>query len=60
VLTTQVDVRKRKRVDGWVEDVVRQWGKLDEAANSTGVISKCINIEGVGDLNDEDCPHFSR
>jgi len=54
VMATQVDVRKRDQVDGWIEEVVGKWGKLDGAANLAGVIPKCINIERVEDLNDAD------
>lgn len=54
VLATVVDVRKREQVDGWVDEVVERFGKLDGAANLAGVIPKSINIERVEDLNDED------
>jgi NAD(P)-dependent dehydrogenase (short-subunit alcohol dehydrogenase family) len=54
VMGTQVDVRKREQVDGWIDEVVQKWGKLDGAANLAGVIPKCINIERVEDLNDPD------
>lgn len=54
VLATVVDVRKREQVDGWVDEIVQRWGKLDGAANLAGVIPKSINIERVEDLNDED------
>lgn len=54
ILATQVDVRKREQVDGWVDEVVKKWGKLDGAANLAGVIPKSINVERVEDLNDPD------
>ncbi|KAF2114019.1 hypothetical protein BDV96DRAFT_495113 [Lophiotrema nucula] len=54
ILATQVDVRKRDQVDGWTDEIVSKFGKLDGAANLAGVIPKSINIERVEDLNDED------
>lgn len=54
ILASRVDVRKRDQVDGWIDEVVSKFGKLDGAANLAGVIPKSINIERVEDLNDED------
>ncbi|KAF2791597.1 NAD(P)-binding protein [Melanomma pulvis-pyrius CBS 109.77] len=54
ILATQVDVRNRSEVDGWITSVVEKFGKLDGAANLAGVIPKSINIERVEDLNDAD------
>jgi NAD(P)-dependent dehydrogenase (short-subunit alcohol dehydrogenase family) len=53
-MATKVDVRVREEVDGWIEEVVQKWGKLDGAANLAGVIPKSINVERVEDLNDAD------
>ena len=54
IMATLVDVRSRADVDGWIEGVVKKWGKLDGAVNMAGIIPKCIFTERVEDLNDED------
>jgi NAD(P)-dependent dehydrogenase (short-subunit alcohol dehydrogenase family) len=54
VLATVVDVRDDKQVDAWIKTTVENFGKLDGAVNLAGVIPKCINIERVEDLNNED------
>ena len=54
VLATVVDVRDDKQVDAWIKATVEKFGKLDGAVNLAGVIPKCINVERVEDLNNED------
>jgi NAD(P)-dependent dehydrogenase (short-subunit alcohol dehydrogenase family) len=54
LLTTVVDVRKVSDVSSWITKTVKQFGKLDGAANLAGVIPKSINIEKVEELNEED------
>ncbi|KAF1981116.1 3-oxoacyl-reductase [Aulographum hederae CBS 113979] len=53
-MSCKVDVREGKQVDDWIAKTVEKLGKLDGAVNFAGVIPKCINIERVEDLNDED------
>lgn len=45
------DMRKRVEVESRIEDVVRQSGALDSAANLTGVIPKSINVERAENFN---------
>lgn len=54
IISTVVDVRVPKQVDDWIAATVAKFGKLDGGINMAGVIPKCINIERVEDLNDED------
>jgi NAD(P)-dependent dehydrogenase (short-subunit alcohol dehydrogenase family) len=54
ILSTVVDVRSPSSVNEWIASTVSKFGKLDGAVNMAGVIPKCINIERVEDLNDED------
>jgi hypothetical protein len=54
VFATVVDVRVPKQVDDWIAATVSKYGKIDGGVNMAGVIPKCINIERVEDLNDED------
>ncbi|KAF2840347.1 NAD(P)-binding protein [Patellaria atrata CBS 101060] len=54
VHSTIVDVREPSQVESWISETVSRFGKLDGAANLAGVIPKCINIERVEELNEED------
>lgn len=51
---TKVDVSKRAEVDSWIEGVVKEFGRLDGAANIAGVIGKHHAIHAVSELEDED------
>ncbi|KAF4628519.1 hypothetical protein G7Y89_g9629 [Cudoniella acicularis] len=54
VLATVVDVRDGKQIDAWIQKTVDKFGKLNDAVNLAGDIPKCINVERVEDLNNED------
>lgn len=54
VFSMVVDVRDPKQVDEWINQTVKELGRLDGGVNMAGVIPKVINIERVEDLNDED------
>jgi NAD(P)-dependent dehydrogenase (short-subunit alcohol dehydrogenase family) len=49
-----VDVSNAAQVQCWIAETVKQWGKIDGAANAAGVIGRGINKDGVGDLQEED------
>lgn len=49
-----VDVSKRAEVDAWIEGIVKEFGRLDGAANIAGVIGKHHAIHAVSELEDED------
>lgn len=51
---TKVDVSKRIEVDAWIEGVVKEFGRLDGAANIAGVIGRHHAIHAVSELEDED------
>ncbi|OLN97291.1 Levodione reductase 1 [Colletotrichum chlorophyti] len=51
---TKVDVSKKDEVEGWIDAVVKQFGRLDGAANVAGVIGKHHGIREVADLEDEE------
>ncbi|RYO93611.1 hypothetical protein DL766_010534 [Monosporascus sp. MC13-8B] len=51
---TKVDVSKRDEVEGWINDIVDKFGRLDGAANVAGVIGKHHGIRGVADLDDDE------
>lgn len=50
---TVVDVSKRASVDGWIAEVVQEFGRLDGAANCAGVIGKHHGTRAVQDLDDD-------
>ncbi|KAK4560815.1 hypothetical protein LTR86_005395 [Recurvomyces mirabilis] len=52
-LATKVDVSKRSDVDSWIEKTVKQFGRLDGAANCAGVIGKHHGLRPVEDLEDD-------
>lgn len=49
-----VDVSNRKSVDGWIDEIVKDFGKLDGAANCAGIIGKHHGIRKIQDLEDEE------
>ena len=49
---TKVDISKREEVDAWIDDIVREFGRLDGAANVAGVIGKGHGIKSVAELED--------
>ncbi|KAF2787169.1 oxidoreductase [Melanomma pulvis-pyrius CBS 109.77] len=54
ILTQTVDVRNRSQVDAWISDTVKEFGKLDGAANIAGVISPKIGEAFLDDETEED------
>ncbi|KAJ4369564.1 hypothetical protein N0V83_005326 [Neocucurbitaria cava] len=54
ILTFVLDVRKPEQVDGWIEETVAKFGKLDGAANIAGVIPKTIGVGGIAELEAEE------
>lgn len=53
-LVTKVDVSKRDEVDGWIDEILRMFGRLDGAANVAGVIGKGHGIKSVAELEDDE------
>lgn len=51
---TRVDVSKRKEVDAWIEGIVKEYGRLDGAANVAGVIGKYHGVSPVSELDDDE------
>ena len=51
---TKVDVSRREEVDAFVEGVVAQFGRLDGACNSAGIIGRVHGLRDVADLEDEE------
>lgn len=54
VLTTVVDVTKGKDVNAWIENTVKEFGKLDGAANLAGVIGKHSGQYEIKDDDDDE------
>jgi NAD(P)-dependent dehydrogenase (short-subunit alcohol dehydrogenase family) len=54
ILTTVVDVVKRKQVDDWVASTVSKLGSLDGCVNLAGVIGKSLGIAKTTELSDEE------
>ncbi|KAK3675569.1 hypothetical protein LTR78_004653 [Recurvomyces mirabilis] len=52
-MATKVDVSKRSDVDSWIEKTVKQFGRLDGAANCAGVIGKHHGLRAVENLEDD-------
>lgn len=44
-----VDVRHSQKVDGWIQDTVRNFGKLDGAVNMAGIISPAQPVTEISD-----------
>lgn len=45
--TFQLDVRNCSKVEEWITETVKHFGKLDCAANIAGVIPKSIGVNGI-------------
>ncbi|KAF9870840.1 hypothetical protein CkaCkLH20_11739 [Colletotrichum karsti] len=50
----KVDVSKKEDVEGWITGIIKQFGRLDGAANVAGVIGKHHGIRAVADLEDDE------
>lgn len=50
-MTTVIDVRNRKSVDGWIQSTVDRLGKLDGAVNMAGIITPAAPITEETDEN---------
>lgn len=50
-MTTAIDVRDRKSVDGWIQSTVDRLGKLDGAVNMAGIITPAALITEETDEN---------
>ncbi|KAF5019738.1 hypothetical protein F66182_8243 [Fusarium sp. NRRL 66182] len=51
---TRVDVSQRSEVEGWLDDTVKEYGRLDGAANVAGIIGKHHGLRAVADLEDDE------
>lgn len=51
---TKIDVSKKDDVEGWIGGIIKQFGRLDGAANVAGVIGKHHGIRAVADLEDDE------
>lgn len=51
---TRVDVSERPQVDQWIEGIVKQFGRLDGAANVAGIIGKHHGSRPVAELEDDE------
>lgn len=53
-MISRVDVSKRSEVDDWINLIVKEYGRLDGAANVAGVIGRVHGITPVDDMSDEE------
>jgi len=53
-MVSKVDVSRRREVDLWIETIVKEYRRLDGAANVAGVIGKVHGISSVADLEDDE------
>ncbi|KAJ4263196.1 hypothetical protein NW762_006818 [Fusarium torreyae] len=51
---SRVDVSQRSEVEGWLDDTVKKYGRLDGAANVAGIIGKHHGLRAVADLEDDE------
>jgi NAD(P)-dependent dehydrogenase (short-subunit alcohol dehydrogenase family) len=51
---TNVDVSVRDQVESWISGIVKEFGKLDGAANIAGVIARTHDKPTLMDLQDEE------
>ena len=49
-----VDVRQIQDIDDWIAKTIDRFGRLDGAANLTGVIGKNLGLNGVEDTDEDD------
>ncbi|KAJ8065063.1 hypothetical protein OCU04_005776 [Sclerotinia nivalis] len=49
-----VDVSDRKSIKDWIDEIVKEFGKLDGAANCAGIIGKHFGAKKIQELEDED------
>ncbi|KAK5094775.1 hypothetical protein LTR24_003475 [Lithohypha guttulata] len=54
VISFPVDVRDYSKVEDWIEQTKKHFGKLDGAANLAGVIPKSIGLKGVDEQDLEE------
>ena len=55
VLSTVVDTRNKDEVESWIQATVKEFGRLDGAANLAGVIGPSMGKIGIADFtNDEE------
>ncbi|KAM5356365.1 hypothetical protein ACJ41O_003011 [Fusarium nematophilum] len=52
--TAHVDISQRAEVEGWLDDTIQKYGRLDGAANVAGIIGKHHGLRTVADLEDEE------
>ncbi|KAM0558147.1 hypothetical protein ACHAPJ_004831 [Fusarium lateritium] len=51
---SRVDVSQRLEVEGWLDDTVKKYGRLDGAANVAGIIGQHHGLRAVTDLEDDE------
>lgn len=51
---TNVDVSSKESVEGWISGIVKQFGRLDGAANIAGVIGRNHSKGSIADLEDDE------
>ncbi|KAK5112944.1 hypothetical protein LTR62_003766 [Meristemomyces frigidus] len=54
ILIQQCDVRDMKQVTSWIEKTIKQFGKLDGAANMAGVSGQNYGFRPLAEQQDED------
>jgi NAD(P)-dependent dehydrogenase (short-subunit alcohol dehydrogenase family) len=54
IITTVVDIRDSDQVDRWIAKTVKNFGRLDGAANVAGVIGKNYGVHTLTELSNEE------
>ena len=54
IIAVALDVRKYEEVEAWISATVREFGKLDGAANLAGVIPKSIGLRTLAEQDAEE------
>ncbi|KAM5343500.1 hypothetical protein ACJ41O_012037 [Fusarium nematophilum] len=53
-MTTKLDVSQKAQVESWIESIVREYGRLDGAANVAGIIGRSHGTVAITELEDSE------
>lgn len=54
LILAKVDVTKADQVEKWMQDTIREWGRLDGAANLAGIVAKDHNTGTILTTEDQE------
>jgi len=54
IYTAAVDVRQADKVDAWISETVKKFGRLDGAVNAAGTVGKYHGQKPIAEIDDDD------